>query len=190
MKSKNYFLRLLLLAALLLPGVAWSQVAKVSEYDFAADTVAYASIVGNGGTAWTAADVTNGYTTIAMPFAMQYGQTSIGRGATLYVTADGYVTTGDATMSGIVIAPLGTPSGFANVGANSIYTKVESNKVTVEWRKLKIGNNVVSFQLVLTNTGTIKFAYGPMTLNTTAQVFAGMQSSATDVYCMATIQNR
>ena len=190
MKVKNYFWRLFLMAALLLPGIAWGQVAKVSEYDFAADTVAYSSIVGNGGTAWSAADVSNGYTTIAMPFAMQYGQTSIGRGVTLYVSADGYVTTGDPSMSGIVIAPLGTTSGFTNIGANTIYTKVESNKVTVEWRKLKIGNNIVSFQLVLTNTGTIKFNYGPMTLSTTSQVYAGMQSSATDIYCIATINNR
>ena len=190
MKVKNYFWKLFLLAAMLLPGITWGQVAKVSEYDFAADTVAYSSIVGNGGTAWSAADVSNGYTTIAMPFAMQYGQTSIGRGTTLYVSANGYVTTGDAAMTGIVIAPLSATSGFTNIGANTIYTKVESNKVTVEWRKLKIGNNVMSFQLVLTNTGAIKFNYGPMTLSTTAQVFAGMQSSAIDIYCMSTIDNR
>ena len=190
MKRKSIFLQLLLLVALLVPWVTQAQVAKVSEYDFAANNVAYASIAGNGGTVWSAADVTNGYTTITMPFAMQYGQTSIGRGATLYVSANGYVTTGDPSMSGIVIAPLGTPSGFGNIAANTIYTKVESNKVTVEWRKLKIGNNVVSFQLVLTNTGTIKFNYGPMTLSTTAQVYAGMQSSAADIYCVATINNR
>ena len=190
MKSKNYFLRLLLLAALLLPGVTWSQVAKVSEYDFNADTATYTSIVGNGGTAWSAADVQNGYTTIAMPFGMQYGQTSIGRGATLYVSQDGYVTTGDATMTGIVIAPLGTTSGFTGQGSNTIYSKVESNKVTIEWRKLKVGNNTVSFQLVLSNTGAIRFNYGPMTLSTTSQVFAGMQSSANDVYCMSTVNNR
>ncbi|MCR5423906.1 MAG: fibronectin type III domain-containing protein [Bacteroidales bacterium] len=183
-------MRLFLLAALLLPGITWGQVAKVSEYDFAADTVAYSSIVGNGGTAWSAADVTNGYTTITMPFAMQFGQTSIGRGSTLYVSANGYVTTVDATMTGIVLAPLSTTSGFTNIGANTVYTKVESNKVTVEWRKLKIGNNTVSFQLVLTNTGSIKFNYGPMTLNTTAQVFAGMQSSDVDVYCVSTVANR
>ena len=190
MKRKSIFLQLLLLVALLVPWVTQAQVAKVSEYDFAANNVAYASIAGNGGTVWSAADVTNGYTTITMPFAMQYGQTSIGRGATLYVSANGYVTTGDPSMSGIVIAPLGTPSGFGNIAANTIYTKVESNKVTVEWRKLKVGNNVVSFQLVLTNTGTIKFNYGPMTLSTTAQVYAGMQSSAADIYCVATINNR
>ncbi|MBQ1409453.1 MAG: hypothetical protein IIY87_06825, partial [Bacteroidales bacterium] len=190
MKSKNYFLGLLLLAALLLPGVTWGQVAKVSEYDFDADTVAYASIVGNGGTAWSATDRANGYTTITMPFAMQYGQTSIGRGATLYVSSDGYVTTGDATMTGIVIAPLSTTAGFTGIGANTIYTKVESNKVTVEWRKLKVGNNMVSFQLVLTNTGAIKFQYGPMTLSTTAQVFAAMQSSSADIYNLSTVDNR
>lgn len=179
MKRKSTFLRVFALMALLLPWTLQAQNAKVSEYDYTVNTTTYSSIVSNGGTAWTAEQMGQGYVDVSMPFALQFGETQIASGSTLRVYPDGSAAFTSLTDSRI--APLRYSSGYT-VGATSIYTKSSSSVVTVEWRKVVSGTNSYSFQLKIYSTGDIEFCYGPMTLNTSISVFVGLMSSTSDIY--------
>src|SRR5574344_2050101 len=182
MERKRFFLRTLLLLALCVPWTTQAQTAKVSEYDYSVDTAqAYTSIVATG-TAWSATDATAGYTSFTMPFAIYLGESQIPQGTTVYVSRNGYVSTTQpvgTTTPADIIAPLYQSSGFTD---GSVYTKVDASSVIVEWRKVKSGTNIYSFQLKVLPNGNIKFCYGPMTINTAIYPFVGMSTSTTDVF--------
>ena len=180
MKRKSTFLRMFALLALMLPWTLQAQNAKVSEYDSNVDTLAYSSIVNNGGTAWTAADSAQGYVDVAMPFGLQFGENAIASGATLRVYPNGSAEF--TSLSGSSLAPLRYSSGYNVRAGASVYVKSSSSVLTVEWRKVTSGTNSYSFQLKIYSTGDIEFCYGPMTLNSSLSVFVGMTSSATDIY--------
>lgn len=178
MKRKKYFLRLFALLALMLPWTLQAQNAKVSEYDGSATTATYASIASTG-TAWTSADQTAGYVDVSMPFAMYFGETQIAQGSTLRVFPNGSASFTSLTDSRI--APLYYSSGYTTT-ATSIYTKSTSSVLTVEWRKVVSGSNMYSFQMKLYSGGDIEFCYGPMTINSSINVFTGLMSSSEDVF--------
>ena len=176
------FLRLFVMMALfLVPWVTMGQNAKVSEYDYSVNTATYSTIVGtSGATAWTAANQTDGYVDIAMPFAMYFGETQIASGSTLRVHDNGSAEF--MSLTGSQLAPLYYASGYTTT-ATSVYTKSTANGLTVEWRKVTAnGNNSYSFQLKLYPGGDIEFCYGPMTLGSSISVFTGLMSSDQDVF--------
>ncbi len=179
------FLRsFVMLALLFVPWLTQGQNARVSEYDGAASTATYSTIVGTtGATAWTAADQTAGYVDIAMPFAMQFGETAIAANSTLRVYGNGSATFESVTgLEESRLAPLYYATGYGTT-ATSIYTKSSATSLTVEWRKVTASNaNSYSFQLKLYSNGEIEFCYGPMTLGGNLSVFTGLMSSSTDVF--------
>ena len=171
---------MLALLALLLPWTLQAQNAKVSEYDGAASTATYGSIVGtSGATAWTAADQAAGYVDVSMPFAMYFGESQIAAGSTLRVFADGSVSF--ASLADSRIAPLYNSSGYTTTD-NSIHYKRSPQQLVVEWRKVVSGQNSYSFQLKLYPNGDIEFCYGPMTISSSINVLVGMMSSDEDIY--------
>ena len=176
------FLRTLTLVALLVvPWVTQGQNARVSEYDYNVTTATYSTIVGtSGATAWTAANQTDGYVDIAMPFAMYFGETQIASGSTLRVYDNGSAEF--MSLTGSQLAPLYYASGYGTT-ATSVYTKSTAQQLTVEWRKVTAnGNSSYSFQLKLYPGGDVEFCYGPMTLGSTISVFSGLKSSDADVF--------
>ncbi len=177
MKRKSTFLRMLALLALMLPWTLQAQNAKVSEYDGASYTAAYSSIVGTG----TAQTLSGGYVDVALPFAMNFGETNVPANSTLRIWNDGSVTfDGIAALAAARIAPLYYAAGYTTT---QVYTRNNNNQLfTIEWRKVVSGNNSYSFQLKLYPGGDIEFCYGPMTLNSSISVLVGMMSSATDLY--------
>ena len=178
------FLRLFVMLALLfVPCVTMGQNARVSEYDGSATTATYSTIVGtSGATAWAAADQTAGYVDIAMPFAMQFGETAIAANSTLRVYGNGSATFESITgLEESRLAPLYYASGYSTT-ATSVYTKSSATSLTVEWRKVIASNNSYSFQLKLYSNGDIEFCYGPMTLGGSISVFTGLKSSSTDIF--------
>ena len=179
------FLRsFVMLALLFVPWLTQGQNARVSEYDGAASTATYSTIVGTtGATAWTAADQTAGYVDIAMPFAMQFGETAIAANSTLRVYGNGSATFESVTgLEESRLAPLYYATGYGTT-ATSVYTKSSTTSLTVEWRKVTANNaNSYSFQLKLYSNGEIEFCYGPMTLGGSISVFTGLMSSSTDVF--------
>ena len=181
MKSKSTFLRVFALLALMLPWALQAQNAKVSEYDYEVTTATYTSIASTG-IAWTETDVSAGYVDVDLPFAMQFGETSVPSGSTLRIYGNGSVQFTDVTaLSDSRIAPLYYSSGYG-VNATSVHYTTSTSEVVVEWRKVSSGNNSYSFQLKMASNGNIKFCYGPMTTNTSISVIVGMMSSTSDIY--------
>ena len=167
---------MLLMALVMVPWATQAQnAAKVSEYDNEVVTAAYATIAGNGGTAWSQ----GAYVDVAMPFAMQFGESQVASGTNLRVYPDGHAEF--VSLAGSQLAPLYLEGGYTTT-ASSIYTKSNSTGVTVEWRKVVSGSNSYSFQLVLKPSGEIEFHYGPMTISSSINVLVGMMGSATDIY--------
>ena len=167
---------MLLMALVMVPWATQAQnAAKVSEYDNEVVTAAYATIAGNGGTAWSQ----GAYVDVAMPFAMQFGENQVASGTNLRVYPDGHAEF--VSLAGSQLAPLYLDGGYTTT-ATSIYTKSNSTGVTVEWRKVVSGSNSYSFQLVLLPTGVVEFHYGPMTISSSINVLVGMMGSATDIY--------
>ena len=162
-----------------------AQNAKVNEYDCDISTGAYTSLAAanaSGGTAWTETDRSNGYVDVTIPFSFHLGESQVAANSTLRVSNDGSATITSLTDS--KISPLRHASGYVTT-ATSVYYKTSTAGVIVEWRKVKAGSNVYSFQMRLQANGDIQFHYGPMTYASSEQVYVGLAASASDVLCLA-----
>lgn len=178
MRAKVIFLQALFLIAFVLPGVMQAQSAKVSEYDNNVATEAYASIASTG-SAWTAAEVAQGYAGFEMPFGISFGKTAVAAGDSVRVLPNGTIVF--ANLNGSEIAPM--KHSYSNATSETlIYTVVDTTGVTVEWLNATAGTATLNFQAKILPNGTVQFCYGSMNVIDTIEVFAGLRSSATDIY--------
>ncbi len=177
------FLRTLTLMALLfVPWVMQGQnAAKVSEYDGEVTRAAYTSLTGAN-----VQTLTGGTGTIAMQFALPYGE---GAEITGNVTVN---PNGSVTLSGDkTVAPLMLYGNTSNAYSNgSVRYLSTTESLIIEWRKVVNGTSSFSFQLALYPSGNIQFRYGPMTLNGTTKVLIGMLYAENDYYRVSTSSNR
>ena len=180
------FLRSVLVVAMLVAPFLTRAQSGFSDYTFNVGSTTYTSIVGNGGTSLNLT-TDDGYSTLAMPFDFQFGQTLIATGTNIYPGSNGYIvlggtagltnTTINPTTQYNIIHPLAQRDGHTGRNGGGVYYKTEgtagSRVLTIEYKGYAIYYSSspydnVNFQVRLHEQGDIEIIYGSFSVSSSS----------------------
>ena len=168
---KKHVQCLLLLAALLMPWVGRAQM-PFSDYDFTVSNVTYSSISSTG-TSMSLSSQDDGHGTCTLPFAFNFGESTLASGSTIACSANGFIYLGASSTSGTLASYTDANKIInslvnqdAHMGRNTgagVYYKHDAaaGTFTIEYVKLGLYSATsstygsVTYQVVLHNTGAI-----------------------------------
>ena len=204
---KKHLQNLLLIAALLVP---WSTKAQspFADYNFTSGMTTFTTLVGNGGTSMSFSSTDDGYATCTLPFAFNFGESTINSGSTIACSANGFIYLGATSASGTTASYTNTSYRIINpmlnvdahmghnTGAGAYYKHdASAGTFTIEYHLLGRYSSpygAYSFQVVLHNNGTIDFIYDSVYLDggsPTFRVFLNDGPNADRCYVSGTWSN-
>ena len=166
--------RLLLLAAMMV--VPWvTKAQSLSDYTLTVDTTTFTSIVSTG-TSVSFSTLDDGYGTLSMPFAFPFGESVIGAGTTISLSANGFIDFASSTsgttasytsLTKQTINPILAQDGHMqrHTGAGTYYQVDTTGGVsclTIEYHLLGSYSSpygLYSYQVKLFQNGNIEFVY-------------------------------